>query len=221
MRNFRAILTVVFVVTAGLAQKEVFAQATDSTTSSSSAIESSAVAGDRESVLGVGDIVSFSIQEDQDPPVKLRVTDTGELDIPYAGRVPAAGKTCSSVAGEARRKLETRYYYTATVKLGIEQKNKASSLAKVYVSGLVKLPGAQDLYPGEKMTVSAAIIKAGGFAQFADDKNVKLTHKGRNGAPDSTFAVNVKTVLEKGDLTKDRDVQDGDLIYVPRRLFNY
>src|SRR5450432_4127646 len=126
MRNVRAILTVLFFA-AGLASMRVFAQTDESANPAQPATEAIVVSGDRDSVLGVGDIVSFAIQEDQDPPVKLRITDTGELDIPYAGRVLAAGKTCSSVANEAKRKLEAKYYYTATVKLGIEQKNKASS----------------------------------------------------------------------------------------------
>jgi polysaccharide export outer membrane protein len=219
MKFLGASLTVVLLLTAGLAQKEAFAQTPEPMGTTPVASEPVIASGDRDSVLGVGDIVSFAIQEDQDAPLKLRVTDTGELDIPYAGRITAAGKTCGAVAGEAKRKLEAKYYYTATVKLGIEQKNKASSLAKIYVSGYVKLPGPQDLFPGEKMTVSAAIIKAGGFVQFANERKVKVTRKGRGGTDNSI--VDVKAVLEDGNLSQDREVQDGDLIFVPRRLFNY
>ncbi len=220
MKKFCASLTVLLsLATAGLAQEKAFAQTPQTTEVAPVAVQSVIASGDRETVLGVGDIVSFAIQEDQDPAVKLRVTDTGELDIPYAGRVSAAGKTCGSVAAEAKRKLEAKYYYTATVKLGIEQKNKASSLAKIYVSGFVRLPGPQDLFPGEKMTVSAAIIKAGGFAQFANERKVRVTRKGRGASENSI--VDVKAVLEDGNLSQDREVQDGDMIFVPRRLFNY
>lgn len=218
MNYLRAFLTVAWIFTAGLAQKEAVAQTADQSQPPVSAAVAVA-AGDRDTVLGVGDIVTFAIQEDQDPPVKLRVTDTGELDIPYAGRVPAVGKSCGEVAVEAKRKLEAKYYYVATVKLGIEQKNKASSLAKIYVAGLVRAPGPQDLFPGEKMTVSAAIIKAGGFAQFADKRKIKVTRKGRNGT--ENFVVDGKAVIEDGDLSRDRAVQDGDSIFVPQRLFNY
>jgi polysaccharide export outer membrane protein len=170
--------------------------------------------------LGVGDIVTFSIAEDRDPPAKLRVTDSGELDIPYAGRVPALGKTCDTVASEARRVLEARYYYKATVKLGIDQRAMGRSLGKVYVTGVVRTPGSQDLYPGEKMTASAAIIKAGGFTQFSDTGSVKVTRKTKDGRA-QTFKIDVGAVLKRGQLEKDMEVQDGDFIFVPQKLVTF
>src|SRR5437763_1232133 len=38
---------------------------------------------DPDKKFGAGDTVSFSIAEDRDPPVLMRVTDTGELGFPY------------------------------------------------------------------------------------------------------------------------------------------
>src|SRR5207249_970063 len=52
----------------------------------------SGVSADPDKKFGIGDIVSFSIVEDRDPPVFKRVTDTGEIDFPYIGRVPVIGK---------------------------------------------------------------------------------------------------------------------------------
>src|ERR1700733_171498 len=48
--------------------------------------------------LAPGDKVSFQILEDKDPPKSLTVTDSGELDVPYIGRVIVANKTCKQVA---------------------------------------------------------------------------------------------------------------------------
>lgn len=179
-----------------------------------------ATSADRDTPLGVGDIVTFSIQEDRDQPVKLRVTDSGELDIPYAGRVSAANRTCDSVAAEAKRLLEARYYNKATVRLGIDQRAIGRSLGKVYVSGLVKQPGPQDLFPGERLTVSAVIVKGGGFAQFADKAHVRLTRKSRKNDTENR-KIDVGAVLEKGRAELDVEVQDGDYIYVPQKLINF
>lgn len=177
-------------------------------------------AADRDKPLGIGDIVSFSIAEDRDPPVTLSVTDTGELDFPYIGRVAARTRTCASVAAEVKRRLEADFYNRATVRLGIIRVNKASSLGKIYLSGLVHTPGPQDLYPGEKMTVSAAIVKAGGFAQFADTARVKITRRTKNGKTE-TMSADVGAVLKKGKLDHDIEVQDGDFIFVPQKLWNF
>jgi protein involved in polysaccharide export with SLBB domain len=175
---------------------------------------------DRDKVLGVGDIVTLEIVEDKEAPVSKKVTDTGDLDVPYIRRVHVAGKTCSQVAAEITRLLEADYYHKATVKLNIEQINrvKFGTAGKVYLSGDVKVPGAQEIPVGETMNVSAAIVRAGGATQFGDLKKVKLTRKGAGGASE-TIIVNVKAVLEDGKLEQDRELRDGDNIFVPRRLF--
>src|SRR5262245_16682698 len=40
--------------------------------------------------LRVGDKISLQILEDRDLPKSLTVADSGELDVPYVGRVPAS-----------------------------------------------------------------------------------------------------------------------------------
>jgi protein involved in polysaccharide export with SLBB domain len=176
---------------------------------------------DRGKVLGVGDIVTLEIVEDRESPVSKKVTDTGDLDVPYIRRVHVAGKTCSEVAAEITRLLEADYYHKATVKLAIEQFSREKGIsAKVYISGDVKAPGAQEIPNGDKLSLSGAIVRAGGATQFGDLKKVKLTRKGKTGASE-TVVVNVKAILEEGQLEQDRELRDGDNIFVPRRLFTY
>lgn len=180
-----------------------------------------AVAADRGRTLGAGDLVSFQILEDKDPPVTKRVTDTGELDIPYIGRVQASGRSCDQVAADIKRRLEADYYFKVTVKLGLDLVNRvAPSIGKVYLSGYVRAPGPLDLMPGEKATASTVIVKAGGATQFGDLRKVKVTRK-KKGGESETVVVDVKSVIEKGDLGKDYEVRDGDYLYVPQKLINW
>ena len=52
-----------------------------------------------------GDRLSYQVKEDRDPPTKLFVTDSGEIEVPYLDRrINAVGKTC----GELQRELEER-----------------------------------------------------------------------------------------------------------------
>jgi polysaccharide export outer membrane protein len=177
---------------------------------------------DQGKVLGVGDIVTLEIVEDKEAPITKKVTDTGDLDVPYIRRIHVAGKTCADVAAEITRLLEAQYYHKATVRLAIDQFStvKIGTAGKVYLSGDVKVPGAQEIPVGEKMNVSAAIVRAGGGTQFGDLKKVKLTRKGAGGASE-TIIVNVKAVLEDGKLEQDRELRDGDNIFVPRRLVTW
>jgi len=177
---------------------------------------------DRDKVLGPGDVVTLEIQEDKTPPVAKRVTDTGDLDVPVIGRVHVAGKSCSEVAAQVTKLLEADYYYKATVKLGIDQINrvKAGNASKIFISGQVKLPAPQDIAPGEKLTVSGAVVRAGGGTQFADMRKVKLSRKNKDGSS-KTFIVDVKGVLEEGKMDKDIELVDGDYVFVPQRLFTW
>src|SRR5438477_5663274 len=81
--------------------------------------------------LRAGDKVSLQIIEDRDAPKSLVVADSGELDIPYIGRVAAAEKTCKQIAGELKALLEKEYYYRATVVLALDVANKF--LGRIYV----------------------------------------------------------------------------------------
>lgn len=166
--------------------------------------------------LGVGDMVSFAIAEDHEPPIALRVTDSGELEIPYIGRVGVLGKTTSSAAAEIKRRLEADYYYMATVRLGIDTVNRTTSVGRINIAGAVRAPGVIGVMSGEKLTISAAILKAGGFTQFGDQRKVKITRKGGK-----SVTVDVKEVLENGRVSDDLVLDDGDYVYVPQRLITW
>jgi len=205
----RAILLGFIILASGLMRNASAASADDSVPPA-----------DRDKVLGAGDTVTLEILEDKTPPVARRVTDTGDLDVPYIGRVHVAGKSCADVAAQVTRMLEADYYYKATVRLGIDQISikKPGLAAKIFVSGDVKVPGAQEILPEDTLTVSGAIVKAGGGTQFADLHKVKLTRKMKDGTS-KTNIIDVKAVLEEGKMDKDMQLQDGDYIFVPRRLF--
>jgi len=172
--------------------------------------------------LAVGDRLSFRVLEDQEEPKLLTITDSGQLNVPELGLVNAVGKSCKELAFELQVKLEQTTYYKATVILGIDLLNKTSSGRKVYVAGQVRLAGPQEIPAGETWTVSKAILKAGGFTDFADKKHVRLVRGGGAGGKSGiSFYVNVSEVWEKGLTARDLPVEPEDLIYVPARGINF
>src|SRR5207302_5293262 len=72
------------------------------------------------SKLGNGDRVSYRIVEERKEPILLTVSDSGEMEVPFIGRVNAAGKTCKQLAYELKPLLEKEYFYQATVIVGLE-----------------------------------------------------------------------------------------------------
>ena len=165
--------------------------------------------------LGSNDYVSFRVVEDRDEESQhLRVNDNGELEVPYIGLVPASGRTCRELAYSIKSALEKEYYYHATVILAVDRVSEKSR-GRVYVYGSVKGQGPQEIPPDESYTVSKAIIRAGGFGDFANKRKVKITRK--NG---QDFTVDLKRVIEEGRTDEDMALQPDDQIYVPQRLIN-
>ncbi|MHA3772753.1 polysaccharide biosynthesis/export family protein [Verrucomicrobiota bacterium sgz303538] len=169
--------------------------------------------------LGVGDRVSLRIVEERKPPVELIVTDSGEMEVPLIGRVSAKGKTCKALAHEVKRLLEKDYFYKCTVIIGLDAASQRSR-GKIYMMGQIRGQGAMELPPDETLTVSRAILRAGGFADFANKRKVKVVRK-KAGGQQETFIIDVLQILDKGNATKDLALQPDDLVIVPERLINF
>jgi protein involved in polysaccharide export with SLBB domain len=173
---------------------------------------------DRQS-LSPGDRVTYRVIEDQDDPRSITITDSGDLEVPYYGLVHAAGKTGRQLAAEIKGLLEKNLYYKATVIVALEWTDKKRVVGKFYVSGQVRNSGGYEIPAGETMTVSKAIMSAGGFSDFSDKKNVRLIRQTATGK--QVVTVNVSDIFEKGRVDYDQAVQPNDLIIVPARLVNF
>lgn len=168
--------------------------------------------------LQKGYVLDYQVFEDRDEPIKLTVTDSGDLVIPYfEGLIRAAGKTCRQVAFDVKKELENTHYKRATVRVSISS-IAYTNIGTFSVQGYVKTPGLYQLLPGETYTVAMAIAKAGGGTDFANLKKVKLTRVMEDGERRS-FTINVKSVVEEGKLEEDMDIQAADQIYVPQSFF--
>jgi protein involved in polysaccharide export with SLBB domain len=131
--------------------------------------------------LGAGDRVSFRVIEDRHEPITLVVTDSGEMEVPLVGRVKALDKTCKQLAYEIKPLFEKEYFVKATVIVGLDLVG-TKSRGKVYLTGQVRAPGVLELMPGEPVTVSQAILRAQGLADFANKREVRLIRK-KEGIP--------------------------------------
>lgn len=169
--------------------------------------------------LRVGDKVSLQILEDREDPKSLTITDSGELDVPYIGRVSVADKTCKETAEELKGLLEKEYYYRATVVLGLDQANKF--LGRVYVWGQVKVQGAIDMAVNENLTAGKAILRAGGFGDFANKKKVKVVRDKPVPGTKKIIELNMVEILEQGRTEKDVVLEPNDSVIVDDRLLNF
>jgi protein involved in polysaccharide export with SLBB domain len=166
----------------------------------------------------MGDRLSYRVIEEREAPVALVVADSGEVEVPLIGRVPAAGKTCRELAYSIKGPLEREYFFRATVIIGLDVEGMRSQ-GRVYLTGQVKTQGAIEIPPGENFTVSKAILAAGGLMDFADKKKVRLMRN--KGSETETIIVDLKEIIDRGHSEKDPEVRPEDRIYVPEKLVNF
>jgi protein involved in polysaccharide export with SLBB domain len=170
---------------------------------------------DPDKKLSPGDQVTYEIVEDKDGGIPRVVSATGELDVPPLGRVNVSGKTTREAEHDLKRRLEADYYYQATVKLSIDRVSPTIvKSGTILLSGEVRTVGALEMVAGVPLKLSEAILSAGGFGPWADDRKVQVTR--RDGRKQ---IVDVKDIIKNGNLAKDITLQDGDRVYVPQAFF--
>ena len=181
-------------------------------------------------LLKKGDTVSLRIVEDtsQKAPLSLKVQASGNINAPFINLVPAAGKSCKDVAFYMKKELEKEHFRVATVIVSLEDTVKAAAGAfvpvpaanSITIYGQVQRQGKYEITPEEELTVSQAILKAGGFSQFAKDTSVKVIRKYPKKG-NVTIIVNLRNVMMKGKLQYDIPIRGGDVIIVDEKLVNF
>lgn len=172
--------------------------------------------------IGIRDRLSLNIIEDELPARQLVVTDSGEVDVPYIGRISVGERTCKQLALYIKGLLEREYYHQATVLIGLDAAGgQVMSRGRYYVNGQVGRPGPYELPMDEVLTVSKAIMRAGGFNQYASKKKVRLLRKETARTEAQTFILDLVEIMEKGRTSGDMELLPEDIIYVDEKFFNF
>lgn len=176
--------------------------------------------------ISVGDTISIRILEDRRDALQQVVAVTGEVQAPYVGLVNARGKTCRDLAFTIKRELEKNFFQNATVVIAIDKLNEKTQMEEREVDlefyvmfGIVAKQGKYDLPANEDISISQAILRAGGFAQFANKEKVKIIRKTPQG--NKTILVNVDGIMRQGDLERDVFIRKDDVIIVEEKTVNF
>lgn len=203
---------------------------TSDDTASAAARMSSMESLDDARPLNIGDLVSLRIVEDRDKVLSLYIQDSGDIQAPFIGLVKANGRTCRQVAYFMKKELEKQYFQQATVIIALERVRPSSNNAKygpgfvpddthfITVYGQVSRQGRYELAPEDDLTVSQAVLRAGGFSQFAQTKKVKVIRKTPKGSV--TIIVNLDDIMRLGKLEYDIPIRPEDVIIVTEKIVN-
>jgi protein involved in polysaccharide export with SLBB domain len=164
------------------------------------------------------DKLSISIAEDpvKGQPADIIVSPLGDLVVRVSRCceesvvVNVRGKTLEQVQKELKEKLEADFYQKVTLQVRLMDQTRRKG--SVFLRGAVRA-NSVPMDPGKPLTLWEALNQAG-TTEYANYRKIKLDRNGKISEHDIE-AVN------KGDRSKDIELQDGDRITVPEKRFNF
>ncbi|RLB79187.1 MAG: polysaccharide export protein [Deltaproteobacteria bacterium] len=156
--------------------------------------------------IGPNDILHIYVWKEPDLTRDVTVMADGRITFPLIGEVVAAGKTVAELKEIITTKLKK--YVTAPEVTVIV--NEARSQI-IYTIGKLNNPGPYPLTPG--MTVLQALSAAGGFAEWADTKNIVIVRREKD--KEVQFKFNYKEFIEGKNLKQNILLKPNDTIVVP------
>ncbi len=172
-------------------------------------------------ILGPDDEITLFVSDVEDLTNKpVRIDMRGDINLPMAGRVHAAGLTADKLEAEIENRLK-KYLQNPDVVVSIKEfrSQPISVLGDIEKPGVHQLEGRKSLFE--------VLSMAGGLGKDAGN-TVKITRKlewGRIPLPDakedptgkfSIASVNVKSIMDGSDPAANILIKPEDVISVPR-----
>ncbi len=164
--------------------------------------------------IGVDDVVTVNVWKNPDLSITVPVRPDGKISVPLVGEIVAGGKKPIDVASDIKKKL-SRFIKDPQVAVILEQLNSHEFLSRIRVTGAVNTQLSMNFRQG--MTVLDAILEAGGVNEFASANNTKLFRK-INGEV-KTIDIDLDDILSDGNMNTNYDLQPGDILSIPERVF--
>ena len=161
--------------------------------------------------LKSGDRLVYQVLEEREEPLLLAINGNGDLLVPLVGSIPAAGKTSKVLAYEVKEMLEKDFFHRATVV--ISQREEDRNRGRVTVIGEIKRQGEQLIPVDSPLTLSEAVLQAGGFTLYANRSIVSVVSAGQE---EPRLEMDLGAMMERGDFSQDPILQAGDVVIIPR-----
>jgi polysaccharide export outer membrane protein len=156
--------------------------------------------------IGPNDVLNIFVWKEADLTRDVTVMPDGKITYPLIGEITAQGHTASELKKAIADKLQN--FITAPEVTVIVKESRSQV---IYTIGKVTKPGPYPLAPG--MTVMQALSAAGGFAEWADTKNILIVR--REGGKETQLRFNYKEFTSGERLEQNIALMPGDTLVVP------
>lgn len=163
-------------------------------------------------VIGAGDSVNIIVWRNPELSMSVPVRPDGKIAAPLVDELVAQGKTPPELARDVEKKLAT--YVRDPIVTVVVTSFIGPYSEQIRVVGEAAKP--LFLPYKQKMTVLDVMIAAGGLTDFADG-NRAVIQRGSEG--NKQYAVRLKDLLKRGDMSANVEMRPGDILVIPQSLF--
>ena len=161
-----------------------------------------------------GDRLNISVREQPDMSRIYAVAGDGSIDFAFAGRIVIAEMTSDEASRKLEAVLEDGYFKEANVAISIANFVEGD----VLMTGAVNMPGTLPFRGDSILTLMEAIARSGGLSPRAAGDRVRILRWIPGGSMErESIEVDVQTMLDAMDFSKDQYLRPRDIIVVPFR----
>lgn len=158
-------------------------------------------------LIGDGDVLDINVWNEPDMKQSLPVRSDGKITLPLIGEIQAAGQTPSQLQQDIASRLKA-FITHPDVTVMVAQMNSR----KFNILGRVAKPGSYPLTA--TTTVLDAIALAGGFQDFARQKDIYVLRKSPEGT-ETRIPFNYKSVIKGNHPEENIILNPHDTVVVP------
>jgi polysaccharide biosynthesis/export protein len=168
-----------------------------------------------------GDVLQIEVLEDATLNRTAIVLPDGQISLPLAGSVRAAGRTIAEVQADLTARLAPNFATSPTVYVTLnalaERAPSGPAVTRtmdVFILGAANTPGKVEVKPGA--TLLQALAQAGGVSPFGAKKRIQLRRVDKSGA-EKVYKFDLDAI-ERGEAGGGATrLMSGDVIVIPQR----
>lgn len=157
-------------------------------------------------MIGPNDVLNIYVWKEPELTRDITVMSDGRITFPLIGEIMAQGQTVTALKEAIVEKLKNFIDAPEVTVIVVESRSR-----RIYTIGKVNQAGQYRLEPD--MTVLQALSTAGGFAEWADTKNILIVR--RQGGTETQLHFNYKDFIGGKDVAQNIVLKPNDTIVVP------
>ena len=162
--------------------------------------------------IGPRDILTLTIYAggEKQQEIDLTISAQGMINVPFIGSISAGGLTIPQLKDLITEPLSRDYFVNPEVNIRIREYHSL----RYHISGAVKSPGLYEMT--SETSLMELFAKAGGVLPERGNVAYILRESTENPLSNKKpIKVDLKGLLDKGDMSLNLILQSGDVVYIP------